>query len=99
MHFFKHAVGEHPLVLAYDEAVSALNKAWDRFNNCPPDETETAILELKIVQNKLDQIIKKAKEQGVEAVTIKSKLADARPPFWLKYIVFRNPNPNRRRIA
>lgn len=82
---------EHPLVFKYDDAIHTLNEAWERFNNCPLDETDTAVLEIKIAQNRVDQVIRKAKEQSVKSITLKSRLADARPPFWLRCITFRIP--------
>jgi hypothetical protein len=98
MLFFKRVVDEHPLVFAYDKAVSALNKAWDRFNGCSPDEVETAVLELKVAEGDVERVIRAAKEAGVKSTTLRSKLTGhVRPPFWLKYIVFRNPD--RRRVA
>jgi len=86
-------VKEHPLVFAFDEAVSDLRLAWNRFNNCPPHEAETAVLDLKIAENRVNQIIKQAKEKGIKSTTINSRLERyIRIPFWLKFFIFRNPS-------
>lgn len=95
----KNEFREHPLIYVYDEAVLALERAWDRFNNCSPDEVEAAVLELELAEGRVDRVIREAREWGIRANTIKSRVLDVRSPFWLKYFVFRNPEKRERRTV